>query len=240
MPNPTVTPSSAPTETPSSPKNNDVQEVLTKQVTELQKQLEKLGDGQKLLQDPQVQELLSRRAKGEKLEFRVKDDVPPKDPLEELLALTDQSEQRLDGGKEVSVTDPKFIKTLQDSIAGLVSQTVKPLKDELESLRSDRQKDTEQQEVQALVSEVQSVAEKHADFKDFADDIIKLRAQPLRVEDLYYLAKVKKVGLPQDLETERPSNPLELVMRDKKSEMRPGRVGFQEIVQKVLTNRHRS
>jgi hypothetical protein len=170
----------------------------------------------------------------------VKDDVPPKDPLEELLALTDQSEQRLDGGKEVSVTDPKFIKTLQDSIAGLVSQTVKPLKDELESLRSDRQKDTEQQEVQALVSEVQSVAEKHADFKDFADDIIKLRAQPLRVEDLYYLAKVKKVGLPQDLETERPSNPLELVMRDKKSEMRPGRVGFQEIVQKVLTNRHRS
>jgi len=194
------------------------------------------------LADPDVQKLLQLKAAGKSFALAEQDeDLDIKDPLDEFLRR--QTDGTDTGGDGDEMTTKELLAhmgtTLPEVISRNVKEAMRPMHEELEALKADRLDEQQQKQIQKTQSDISDTAKKHADFGDYKDDMIALNEGGLSVEDLYLLAKVKKVGLPTETSTsERPHNILSTRSQSiKPDEPRRGLPGFKQMLDDAHASR---
>lgn len=192
---------------------------------------------QKLVSDPQIQEILKARQEGREVKL-----VDPKAKQNYLPGLDDDSssDQESDPADldDLSPSElAKFIvKKVSASVGTVLKEQQKGVSEKLESF----EKYIASAEGQKVKSEIEQVRSKHKDFEELRPKMAEIANQNtgLSVEELYLLARTRS-GMslvPEQTETERPSSTTArgpLVSRREKP-LPPGRAGFAQALQEGL------
>lgn len=219
---------------------------LVDQVTKLTAQLNETqtaaSQGAAVLSDPDVQKLLKMKEAGEEVSFAAPEAVP--DPLGDLLtpdAVNEADEQFGDFSPNDVI---KHIGAkLTAVVEAAVTDRLKPLEQRLDAADEQRQNETSAAETYQLQTDLETLSKKRPDLKDFQKDMVALSNKPLGVEDYYNLAKINKIGLPEDApQSERPFDIFETGNSrpvDSNRPVRHGRTGMSAILKDALDKKFR-
>ncbi len=205
--------------------------------------MQKTNDAErKLLSDPDVRDLLARKAKGEKVTIEtegVEKEKTAEEKINELIFPKGEKpkDDSLEDLSNVELME-QMGELLKKALTPAVEEATKPLKDELEAMRGERETERKDKSARALADEVLAVAEKYKDFEDHKEGIVELYEKGPTIDDLYLLAKVKKVGLPSESpDSERPFSYLETDRRKAPEETRHGSRGFRDIIREATAKK---
>jgi len=221
---------------------------LEKQVSRMNETLEAMQKQNfaqsKVLEDPDVRDLMARKAKGEEVIIGTKEKKAEKTPEEAINELLYPKGKKPEGDAFEGLSNQELIEhvaeMMQKGLAQATEQATKPLKDELEAMRGEKAEEKKAQGNQALADEVLAVAKKYKDFDDHKEGMADLYEQGTSVEDLYLLSKIKKIGLPTETpESELPFNFLGTNRREAPKTTRHGSRGFRDIVNEATTKQTR-
>jgi len=130
-------------------------------------------------------------------------------------------------------------KHILDSVARVVGQSLdtklQPLSLKLQGLEAD----FTQRQTLSVQDQIQRAEKKFTDFKLFSQDMIQVhQSNPgLSVEELYYMAKMRKGGLEAltaRTESERPGSSASKPVPTRKVPLPPGRRGFDQLLAEAL------
>ena len=227
----------------SAPESSPVVKQLVDQVAQLTGQLAKaqsgLADNAAILGDSDIQKLLKLKSDGNSFEIAVPESEI--DPLADLLR-SDEDEVSTKPDAFDDFTPRQVVEHIGKHLSGIVEAAVteklKPLQEQVQQSETQRQSDLTATHNANLQLDIEALSAKRSDLKDYHEDMIKLSQNPLTVEQYYNLAKISKIGLPEDApETERPFNVLESTrprVGSSSTEVRRGRVGMASMLKEVL------
>ena len=171
-----------------------------------------------LLLDDDIQRVMKAKREGNEVKFVDDDDKEP-EPEEEKI---DTGDPDLDAG----IT----------KVMGLLEKKLSPMVEDIGALKAL----AATFERQGINQQVNSLASKHTDFDKYRKDMARIAGEVkgLNMEQLYVLAKHGdgQIDLsPPSTHSERPSpTPRGPMSMDRKKDPRPGRKGFDSIVQEAL------
>lgn len=208
----------------------------------MSERLARFEEASKVLADPDIQEVIRRKTEGKEFVIRDKEpEAPATNPLDELLGLGDDDDND-DDPSELTHDEMmrKVVGGVKEALGSAVADAVKPLQEELESMKKEKKDQELASQDEALQKEALQLKEEVTDLDDFTADMINLHSKGLTLKDYYLLAKAKKLGLPsKGTESERPFNFLSSRPSVSSTENpRKGRRGFEQILNDATTKRY--
>jgi len=174
----------------------------------------------KILEDPGVRAVLAARERG--LEVRVETGTKDDEP--------DPEEVDLD-----QLDNPALVKHLAEKVLpGVLKKALRPLTDEILSLRAIREQEAEA----TLDQQVAEAKKAFPDFKDYHRDMLMVAKDnpSLSVKELYFIAKSRKgAGLTVNPGSERPTTATGKTRGKPPPKMAPGKAGFEARLANALS-----
>jgi hypothetical protein len=222
------------------PEPTPAEKALEAQLNEMSSKMDQYNQ---VLTNPDVQKVLQMQKDGQKVE--VTQPEPPEeqvDILESMLQGMEVPPESEEAPK--SPTPQEMLKQADQLVKDRAQSLLKPLQEEINQLRSQRQADQEQSLQQSLASDIQSVSDKYEDFTEFKDGMSQQYSKTpnLTVEQYYILAKHEKLGdemfrsYPQE-ESEYPLQVTANRSNARPEEVRHGSEGFRSMLNDAAQKR---
>lgn len=234
-----------------SPVELELQKKLTALDTVVGKLTEQAKLGESLQNDPEFQEFLKLKASGKKVAVAERQErfVNPLDELMNLADKADEDEGDEGEGKSKKRPDTKDLLStlgakLPEIMKSAIEQSTRPLLEKVSRLEQGLVASKANEERAALEREVEDVAQRYPDAAIYQKDMATLSEEiakrgSLTVEQLYQLAKLSKIGMPdRSLESEYPTTILSSRTVPIPEKPRPGVSGFNSILSEVLNRKY--
>lgn len=174
------------------PEPTPAEKALEAQLNEMSSKMDQYNQ---VLTNPDVQKVLQMQKDGQKVE--VTQPEPPEEQVDILESMLQGMEVPPESEEApTSPTPQEMLKQADQLVKERAQSLLKPLQEEIDQLRSQRQADQEQSLQQSLASDIQSVSDKYEDFTEFKDEMSQQYSKTpnLTVEQYYILAKHEKLG----------------------------------------------